>query len=48
MSASAAAAQRADVTLTRRAAATLEDVRLQRADHVTDGGFLIARDGRDD
>lgn len=41
-------AQPAGVTLTRRAAATLEDVRLQRAEHVTDGAFVIARDGRDD
>ncbi len=41
-------AQPAGVTLTRRAAATLEDVRLQRADHIADGAVVIARDGRDD
>lgn len=41
-------AEPAGVTLTRRAVATLDDVRLQRADHVTDGAFLITRDGRDD
>nr|MBM4732596.1 DEAD/DEAH box helicase [Prescottella equi] len=41
-------AQPAGVTLTRRAVATLDDVRLQRADHVVDGAFVIARDGRDD
>ncbi|GAA4479495.1 DEAD/DEAH box helicase [Rhodococcus olei] len=41
-------AQPAGVTLTRRAVATLDDVRLQRADHVTEGAFVISRDGRDD
>ncbi|MFD4368664.1 DEAD/DEAH box helicase [Rhodococcus sp. NPDC058521] len=41
-------AQPAGVTLTRRATATLEDVRLQRAEHVTDGAFVIARDVRDE
>lgn len=34
--------------MTRRAVATLEDLRLQRADQVTDGAFVIARDNRDD
>ncbi|MDV6292343.1 DEAD/DEAH box helicase [Rhodococcus aetherivorans] len=38
----------AGVTLTRRAAATLDDQRLLRADQVTDGAFVIARDDRDD
>ncbi|MGV9747772.1 DEAD/DEAH box helicase [Rhodococcus zopfii] len=38
----------AGVTLTRRALATLDDVRLQRADHVTEGAFVISRDDRDD
>ncbi|MGW0042527.1 hypothetical protein [Rhodococcus sp. NPDC003348] len=28
--------------------ATLNEVWLQRADHVTAGAFVIARDGRDD
>lgn len=36
------------VTLTRRAIATLEDQRLQRSGHVTDGAFVITRDDRDD
>lgn len=41
-------AEPAGVTLTRRAAATLEDLRLQQADQVTDGAFVIARDARDE
>ncbi|MFC9839757.1 DEAD/DEAH box helicase [Rhodococcus sp. NPDC127530] len=34
----------AGITLTRRAAATLDDQRLQRSNHVTDGAYVIARD----
>ncbi|WP_181763053.1 hypothetical protein [Rhodococcus spelaei] len=40
--------QPAGVTLARRAVATLDDMRLQRADHIIEGAFVIARDGRDD
>ncbi|MBF6301576.1 DEAD/DEAH box helicase [Nocardia amamiensis] len=36
------------VALTKRAAATLEDLRVVRADQVTDGAFVIARDDRNE
>ncbi|WP_280458876.1 DEAD/DEAH box helicase [Nocardia carnea] len=36
------------VTLTKRAAATLADQRLVRAEHVADGAFLIVRNRRED
>ncbi|MDG3016739.1 DEAD/DEAH box helicase [Speluncibacter jeojiensis] len=38
----------AGVTLTRRAVATLDDLRLQRAAHVSRDAFIIERDDRDD
>ncbi|WP_446222573.1 DEAD/DEAH box helicase [Nocardia sp. IBHARD005] len=36
------------VTLTKRASSTLDDVRIQRTNHVSDDGLVIARDHRDD
>ncbi|MFC8385752.1 DEAD/DEAH box helicase [Nocardia sp. NPDC057272] len=36
------------VTLTKRASSTLDDLRLQRSNHIIDDAFVIARDHRDD
>ncbi|MFE7719141.1 DEAD/DEAH box helicase [Nocardia rhizosphaerihabitans] len=38
----------AGVTLTKRASSTLDDMRLQRSNHLSDDAFVIARDHRDD